>query len=284
MKLGMNMLLWSTDVSGREYDETFAMLKDAGFDGVEVPIFDREVDKYAELGRRLEALGLERLAVAARGPDDNPISDDPAVRAEAVAATRANLDSAAALGATLICGPLGAPLGVFSGVPPTAEEKARAVAYLEEVAPYAEERGVTIVLEYLNRFEMYLTNTASDLADLVRQVDHSHCRMMYDTFHAHIEEKDPVGAIHACADVLVHFHASENDRSTPGTGQVAWKETFAALHEINYDGWVVIEAFGDALPELAGATKIWRRMFESPEQLSREGAAFVRKGLGLDRR
>jgi D-psicose/D-tagatose/L-ribulose 3-epimerase len=82
MKLGMNMLLWSTDVSGSEHDATFAMLKDAGFDGVEIPIFDREVDKYAELGERLEALGLERIAVGARGAADNPISDDPAVRAE----------------------------------------------------------------------------------------------------------------------------------------------------------------------------------------------------------
>jgi D-psicose/D-tagatose/L-ribulose 3-epimerase len=277
----MNMLLWSTDVSGAEYDATFAMLKDAGFAGVEVPIFDREVDKYAALGERLEDLGLERLAVSARGADDNPIAEDPAVRAEAVAATRANLDSAAALGAPLICGPLGAPLGVFSGAPPAAEEKARAVEYLREVAPYAEERGVTIVLEYLNRFEMYLTNTAADLAALVREVDHPSVRMMYDTFHAHIEEKDPRTALQDCKDVLVHVHLSENDRSTPGAGQVEWDETFAALQEIDYDGWVVIEAFGDALPELAGATKIWRRMFESEEQLARDGAAFIRAGLSF---
>lgn len=281
MKLGMNMLLWSTDVSGPEYDATFAMLKDAGFDGVEIPIFDREVEKYAELGRRLDALGLERLAVSARSADDNPISDDPAVRAEAVAATKANIDSAVALGATLLCGPLGAPLGVFTGVPPTGDEKALAVAYLREVAPYAEERRVTIVLEYLNRFEMYLTNTAADLAELVRAVDRPSVRMMYDTFHAQIEEKDPRAALAACKDVLVHVHLSENDRSTPGSGQVDWETTFAALLEIGYDGWVVIEAFGDSLPELAGATKIWRRMFESEEQLSRDGAAFVRAGLRI---
>ena len=281
MKLGMNMLLWSTDVSGGEHDATFAMLKDAGFDGVEIPIFDREVDKYAALGRRLDDLGLERLAVAARGADDNPISDDPAVRAEAVVAMRANLDSAAALGAPLVCGPLGAPLGVLSGAPPTAEEKARAIAYLQEVAPYAEERGVTIALEYLSRFEMYLTNTAADLAALVREVDHPRCRMMYDTFHAHIEEKDVRAALEACKDVLVYVHLSENDRSTPGSGQVDWETTFAALHEIDYDGWVVIEAFGDAVPEFAAATKIWRRMFESEEQLARDGAAFIRAGLSF---
>jgi len=279
VKLGMNMLLWSTDVCGREHDATFAMLKDAGFDGVEIPIFDREVDKYAELGKRLDALGLERIAVGARGSDDNPISADPAVRAEAAAAMRANLDSAAALGASLICGPLHAPLGVFSGAPPTAEEKARSVAYLQEVAPYAEERGVTMALEYLSRFEMYLTNVAADLAALVREVDHSHCRMMYDTFHAHIEEKDVRAALQACKDVLVHVHVSENDRSTPGAGQVDWETTFGTLDEIGYDGWMSIEAFGSAAPEFAGALRIWRRMFESEEQLARDGAAFIRSGL-----
>ena len=276
MKLGMNMLLWSTDVSGSEYQPVFERLKEIGFDGVEIPIFDREVDKYAELGARLDDLGLERLAVSARGPDDNPLAAD---RSAAVEATKANLDSAQALGAPLICGPLGAPLGVFTGAGPTDEERARAVDYLRDVAPYADERGVTIALEYLNRFEMYLTNCAADLAALVREVDHPRIRMMYDTFHAHIEEKDPRAALRECADVLVHVHFSESDRSTPGTGQVAWDETVAGLREIGYDRWVVIEAFGDALPELAGATKIWRRMFEDEEQLARDGRAFVRSAL-----
>jgi len=281
MKLGMNMLLWSTDVCAAEFDPVFEMLKDAGFEGVEIPIFDREVEKYADLRTRLERIGLEALAVSARASHDNPISADPAVRAEALVATKANLDSAAALGAPLICGPLAAPLAVFTGTGPTDEEKARAVAYLQELGPYAEERGVTIALEYLNRFEMYLTNCAVDLAELVRATGQPRIRMMYDTFHAHIEEKDPAAALRACADVLVHIHLSENDRSTPGAGQVAWSETFDAIREIGYDGWAVIEAFGDSLPELAGATKIWRRMFESPEQVARDGAAFIRSGLSI---
>ncbi len=135
---------------------------------------------------------------------------------------------------------------------------------------------MTLALEYLNRFEMYLTNTAADLAALVREVDHPRVRMMYDTYHAHIEEKDVREALQACKDVLVHVHLSENDRSTPGAGQVDWETTFAALREIGYDGWVSIEAFGDSLPELAGATKIWRRMFESEERLARDGATFIR--------
>jgi D-psicose/D-tagatose/L-ribulose 3-epimerase len=276
MRLGMNMMLWSTDVSGPDFDPVFEMLKDAGFDGVEIPIFDTEVDKYARLKRRLDAIGLDALGVSARFEGDSPISPDPDVRAKGLAMTKAAVDACAALEAPSLCGPMGAPVGVFSGIPPTDEERAWSVEGLRAAAEYAETRGVTVVTEYLNRFEMYLVTCAAEAAALVREVDHPNCRMMYDTFHAHIEEKDPREALCSCADVLVHVHLSENDRSTPGRGQVDWDGTFAGLREIGYDGWLVIEAFGSALPVMAGAMKIWRRMYDSEEQLARDGAAFVR--------
>ena len=193
MKLGMNMLLWSSDVSGPEYQPVFEMLRDAGFDGVEVPIFDTSPESFAgyeQIGRRLSDLGLEVLGVGARSGDDSPISPDPAVRERGLRATNAAVDICAALGARSICGPLGAPLGYFSGVGPTSEERKRAVESLRAAAEHAQTRDVTIVVEYLNRFEMYLINCAADAAALVREVDHPNCRLMYDTFHAHIEEKD----------------------------------------------------------------------------------------------
>ena len=76
--------------------------------------------------------------------------------------------------------------------------------------------------------------------------------------------------------MLVLVHISENDRSTPGKGNVRWAENFDALKEVGYDGWLMVEAFGLALPELAAATKIWRRMFESEEQLSRDALAVMK--------
>jgi D-psicose/D-tagatose/L-ribulose 3-epimerase len=278
MKLGMNMLLWSTDVTGPEFSSVFEMLRDAGYEGIEVPIFGEP--NYAaleQLGERLSQLGLEPLGVTARSEADSPISADPAVRSAGLEATKAAIDGCVALGARTLCGPIEAPLGVFTGAAPTAEELARSAESLRAAAEYAATKDVTLIVEYLNRFEMYLVNCAADAAALVRAVDHPNCRLMYDTFHAHIEEKDPVAAIRGCADVLVHFHASENDRGTPGGGQVAWDATFGALREIGYDDWVVVEAFGDALPELAGATKIWRKMFASEEQLARDGAAFLKE-------
>jgi len=271
----MNMLLWSTDVSDESFGETFAMLRDAGYAAIEVPLFDPDVAKAERVGQRLRDLGLTALGVTARSEEQSPISEDPAVRRRAVEATKREVDACAALGASILCGPLAAPLGVFSGRPPTLDERARSVETLHESAEYAAEHDVTLVVEYLNRFELYLINCAEDAASLVREVDHPNCRLMYDTFHAHIEEKDPREALLACADVLVHFHASENDRGTPGSGQVDWDGTFAALTEIGYDGWVVVEAFGDALPELAAATKVWRRTYETEEQLARDAARFL---------
>jgi len=275
----MNMLLWSTDVSDSWFGETFAMLRDAGYEGIEVPLFDPEPAKAKRTGERLRELGLVPLGVTARSEDQSPISADPAVRRQAVEATKREIDACAALGASILCGPLAAPLGVFSGRGPTADERQRSAETLRAASEYAAERGVTLVVEYLNRFELYLVNCAADAASLVREIDHPNCRLMYDTFHAHIEEKDPRTALRACADVLVHVHASENDRGTPGSGQVDWDATFAGLDEIGYDGWVVVEAFGDALPELAAATKVWRRTFESEEQLARDGARFLRSRL-----
>jgi D-psicose/D-tagatose/L-ribulose 3-epimerase len=71
--------------------------------------------------------------------------------------------------------------------------------------------------------------------------------MMWDTFHAHIGEKssEPITAIR---HRLLHVHISESDRGAPGTGQVHWERNFAALRRIRYERWIVIKAFGRALP------------------------------------
>ena len=100
MKLGMNMLLWSTDVTGPEYLPVFEMLGEAGYDGIEVPIFGAaDLGALRRLGEHLDGLGLVPLGVTACAQDDSPISADPAVRARTLEATKAAIDGCAALGA-----------------------------------------------------------------------------------------------------------------------------------------------------------------------------------------
>ena len=130
-------------------------------------------------------------------------------------------------------------------------------------------------LEALNRFECYLVNTMDDLCDLVRRVGHPNIKAMYDTFHANIEEADPIGALTRNRDEIIHIHISENDRGVPGRGNIDWPKTFAAIEAIGYDDWLTIEAFGRGLPDLAAATKVWRDFAESPEAVYREGYAHI---------
>ncbi len=276
MKFGMNMLLWSGELSDAHVG-VLKMLKGLGFDGVELPIFDANPRKFAQWGKRLDEIGLERTTVTCRTAADNPISPDPKIRAAAVANMKLTLECCQAVGSNILCGPYHSAIGEFSGNGPTPDEWQWGIDVMRQNAENAQRAGVMLGVEYLNRFECYLLNTAADTVRFVRDVNHPNCRMMYDTFHANIEEKNPAAAIRSCAEYTVHVHISENDRSTPGQGGVRWAETFQALKETGYDGWMVIEAFGLALPELAAATKIWRRMYDSEEQLARDGLAFMKK-------
>jgi D-psicose/D-tagatose/L-ribulose 3-epimerase len=253
-----------------------ASLKEMGYDGVEVPVFEDNIDLYTQWGSRLQEMGLECTAVTVRGEEDNPISSDPAIRALGVENNKRALDNAAAAGAIRLVGPYHSALGVFSGQGPTEDEWKWGVDSMRQVAEHAETVGITLGVEALNRFETYLLNTHADSARFVREVNHPNARMMYDTFHANIEEKDIAQAIRDCHDVCALVHISENDRSTPGSGNVDWDTNFNTLKEVGYDGWMVVEAFGLALPELVAATKIWRRMYESEEQLASDALGFMK--------
>lgn len=274
MKYGINLLLWTLDV-----DESHAALleqiRDWGYQGVELPVFGFDEAKFAAIGRRLDSLGLGRTAVTVCTAAENPISTDAAVRHAGLQRLKRALDIAAVSGAKLLCGPLHSALGEFTGVAPTADEWRWGVEILTAAADYAQTLQVSLALEFLNRFECYFLNCTEDCLRLARAVDHPQLRVMYDTFHGHIEEKDPAAAIRDCGDQLIHIHISENDRSTPGSGTVPWDRLRAAIHDIHYDGWLMVEAFGMAMPELAAATKIWRKMFKDESQLARDALQFL---------
>ena len=279
MKYGMNLLLWSGELNDGLLP-TLEKIKAMGFDGVEIPIFNLGLD-YAAWGKRLDALRLERTGVTVRTPDDNPISPDAAIRRKGVELNKQTLDCCAAAGVQTIVGPYHSALGYFTGAGRTNDEWNWGIESMRATAEYAGKVGVMLGVEPLNRFEVYFLNAQADAAEFCRQVNHPNCRMMYDTFHSNIEEKNIAKAIYEIKDMLCHVHISENDRSTPGKGSIRWKENFDALHSIGYDGWMVIEAFGLALPELAAATKIWRRMFDTELQLAEEGLKFMKEQVAL---
>ncbi len=274
MKYGMNLLLWSGEVTD-DLLPVCEQLRGMGYDGVELPLFNLDLD-YAALGKRLDDLGLQRTGVTIRNLDDNPISPDASVRGKGVELNKRTLDCCAAAGVETLVGPYHSAIGHFSGEGRTEDEWKWAVDSMRQTAEHAGSVGVKLGVEALNRFECYFLNCHADSAAFVREVDHPACGIMYDTFHSNIEEKNVTAAVHAGGDKLFHIHISENDRSTPGAGGINWKENFDAITSCGYDGWLVIEAFGLALPEIAAATKIWRRMFSDEMTLASEGLQFMK--------
>ncbi|TIW19023.1 MAG: sugar phosphate isomerase/epimerase [Mesorhizobium sp.] len=278
MKIGMCMFLWTTSVS-KKHEALLKDIKATGFDGVEIPVFAGAPDDYKKLGEMLDRIGLERTAVSAMGdPAMNLISPDAATRRAGIDYMKWAIDCSAALGANRLSGPLHSTLGAFSGSGPTAAEKKRSVASQRAMGDHAGKKGVTIGLEALNRFECYLVNTMDDLSEHIDAIDRPHIKAMYDTFHANIEEADPIGAYTRNRKNVVHIHISENDRGVPGRGNIPWKETFAAIRKSGYDDWLTIESFGRSLKDLAAATKVWRDFAESPEAVYREGYKHIREG------
>lgn len=276
MIYGMNLLLWTTRVD-ESHLPVLESLAEMGYGLVEVPVFDiSDPDGYAKLGKHIRSLGMQPSAVSALNADQNIAAPDRSLRAKGEADMLRMMDCAAAMGAPFLSGPMHSAIGAFSGRGPTSDELHHSAESLSRVAVYGATLGVRLGIEPLNRFECYLMNDLASAARYAAMVG-SGASVLYDTFHAHIEEKDAPASIREHGASIGLVHISENDRSTPGRGQVHWSGTFAALRDIGYDGPLIVEAFGMALPELSAATRIWRRMFDDELSLARDALMFMRQ-------
>jgi len=270
-KIGMNLLLWGTEINESLFP-VLEQIKAAGYDGVEVPIFDTNPDHWFSWRKKLDELELDRVAVTINGPDHHQISSDSAMRGKTLERNKQALDCAAVLGSKLLTGPYHSALGVFTGSPASTNERSWAIENLHALAEHAQSLNITLGLEYLNRFESYLVSCTDELIALVDDVNHPNCKLMFDSFHANIEEANLAEAIQRMGDRLVHVQLSENTRGTLGSGHVDFESILSALSSIGYTGMISIEAFSTKL----AAANIWRKMFESEMQLVNDSIQFLK--------
>ena len=277
MKFGFNLLLWTGHVT-EEQTPLLRKLKKAGYDGVEIPMFEGTPDHYARLGALLDKIGLERTTVSVMPSGHNPLAAGKAEQKAALERGKWAVDCCAALGSTILAGPMHSEHGYFSGSAPSKQERQRGINFHRKLGDHAAKQNVRLALEALNRFEVYFLNTMEQLSDYIDEVDNPAVKAMYDTFHCNIEEKDPIRAIKTIKRHMIHVHISENDRGTPGKGHIPWEATYKALKATKYDGWLTIEAFGRSLPALAAATRVWRDFFPTPDSVYLEGLKQMKTG------
>lgn len=276
VRVGLNLLAWSGTIGKTEL-ELIPRIASLGYDGVEVPIFGPDAVDVAGVARACRESGIATTASTSLPRGASLL--ERAERERGVELVGQIIGMAADFGATILCGPVYAPVGALPGRPRTLAEWDSCILALRRLGDVAQARGVVLALEPLNRFETHFLNTAGDALLLLDEVDHPAVGLHLDTFHMNIEEKSLVEAVRKSARHLKHVHFSANDRGVVGSGHVDWDGVVEALREIGYDGWVVAETFAGSIPEIAAATAIWRPIVPDTWAYARESLEFMRRVL-----
>jgi D-psicose/D-tagatose/L-ribulose 3-epimerase len=280
--IGANTWIWVSPLTDERLAALAPRVRGFGFDVIELPI---ESLGDWDPGRTRELLaehGLSATTCAVMSPDRDLVSDDRAVIESTQAYIRGATDMAAGVGARSLAGPIYSPVG--KTWPMDAKQRTAAIRRLVEslrpLVDHAGERGVTLALEPLNRFETSFINTAEQVMEVVDHVDSPALGVLLDTFHMNIEEHDPAAAIRACGSHVAHFHSCGCDRGAPGDDQIPWPKIAAALDEAGYQGPIVIESFTIENQAIAKAAAIWRPLAPSQDAIATEGLRFLKTLFG----
>lgn len=279
MLFGASTFIWFSPFT-TEHLSLLPKVKNMGYDLLEIAIEDASLIDWNLLKRHADDLGLKITVCGAFGLERDISSTNPRYRAIGRQYIIDCIGIAAEAGSPVFTGPLYSAVGKTRLVSPEQRKQERdwCVETLAEVSRIAADHGVVLGLEPLNRFETDMVNTADQALSILKEVGHPNLKFVLDTFHANIEEKNIARTIRNVGkDLLCHVQGNESDRGTPGTGHLEWTEIRDALKEIDYQGAIVIETFGQPSKELAGAACIWRPLANSADELATEGLAFFRE-------
>ncbi len=284
-KIGVISMTYARPITPGHF-QLFARMRAAGMDFCELLVPEGDEVDPAAAGEAARAAGLSLVLAARVNVDRDLASESAASRRAGIAYLRTCVDVAVACGANLVGGPLyGTPL-VFAGRPPRpfdAAEKAervdRVTAGLREAAPYAEDHGVRLAIEPLNRFETDFCNTGRQACMLAEMVGSKAVGVMLDTFHMNMEENDLPEAIRHAAPHLMHFQANENHRGFLGTGHIDWPPICRALFDISYAGVITLEPFRRTDHSLSVPLAQWKPPAYDEDDDLRHSGAFLRAAL-----
>lgn len=176
-------------------------------------------------------------------------------------------------------GVLHSAIGVFSGKQRTREEEKILFEVWNEVGEYAHQKGITIGIEPINRYESYVCTGAEETLDLINRSGARNIALHLDTFHMNIEESDFYKPIKMAKDKLVHVHMTDSDRGMLGEGNVDWDQLFIALNEINFEGHLVLENFSNSIPHMAETVSLWRPSKYDANKLASGSLEFIKQKI-----
>lgn len=281
MKFGVNSFVWVSPFTTEAAEGIADKVKRLGFDILEVAVEDPEKIDVQKVDTILKKKGLDAVVCGAFGPSRDIASKDPEIVKNAKEYIMWLVDAAEDLGAQVVAGPMYSYVGKDHYEDPEERRKEwqRSVEGIRAMAAYAEGKGIKLALEALNRFETDMINIVAQGLAFIDDVGKENVGLHLDTFHMHLEEKSSGDAIRLAGEKIYHFHACENDRGVPGTGQVHWDEIAQALKDVGYPGPIVIESFSQEVKEIARAVCIWREIAPSQDAIAIDGLKFLKNLL-----
>jgi D-psicose/D-tagatose/L-ribulose 3-epimerase len=274
--IGVNAWVWHSPVTDAVLQDLAPRVAAWGFDVLELPLESPGDWQPGATAALLAALGLSATVCAAMGPGRDLARPDADVEATR-AYLRAVVDAAADVGASVVGGPMYATTGDTWRLGPDERERtlARVAEGLRPVVAHAADRGITLALEPLNRYETSLINTVDQALDLVDRIGHGPVGLLLDSFHLNIEETDPAVAVRSAAGRVAHVQASGTTRGTPGEDRFDWVDLRDAVRAAGYEGPWCIESFTPDNEIIARAASIWRPLAATQDDIATRGLAHL---------
>jgi D-psicose/D-tagatose/L-ribulose 3-epimerase len=254
--------------------------KEAGFDLIEFPLMDPFSFDVAVAKDALEEHDLAVSASLGLSEATDVTSSDPAIVAAGEALLLRAVDVLAELGGAHFCGVIYSAMKKYmEPVTPEGLESSRRT--IAKVADHAAERGVSVSLEVVNRYETNVLNTARQALAYIGAVGSPNLGVHLDTYHMNIEESDMFAPVLDASPLLNYVHIGESHRGYLGTGSVDFDTFFKALGRIGYSGPIVFESFSSAVvaPDLSRMLGIWRNLWTDNAELGAHANAFIRDKL-----
>jgi len=291
-KYGVHRLSWGRFFDPNVLEPLFDQVVQTGADFIEMRVPDPcilgDEVKTREIRKMTEDRGIGLVFGFGYPQGLDMRSEDLPTRKFAIKYLIAAIKGAAAVGGTEIGGVLYAPIPqLYTLVPITRQMKhdhvQRCIESLREVMPVAEDLGIQLNMEVLNRFENYIINTAAEGIEFCKAVGSKNIGVLLDTFHMSIEEDDIPAAIRSAKGYMGKFHCTEPNRGIPfHNKRINWPEIGQALKDIAYDKTIIIEAvlaFDDAATH---NMRMWRDLIpdtgvEARIAAMKNGIAFLKK-------
>jgi D-psicose/D-tagatose/L-ribulose 3-epimerase len=279
-RIGVHAGVWGFDWSPDAVARTIAVASEIGYDYLEIPAIDRALND-SEVTRRLldqHDIGATVSLALDFASDINTTNAQSSSRGEY--RLMEAVEFANSIGADFVGGVIYSAMGRYERLP-TAEGRNNSLAVLRRVAQRASSYGITLGVEYVNRYESHLLNTCAQALQFIEDLGVSNAVVHLDTFHAHIEEVDVTLPFTQAGTLLGYIHASESHRGLLGTGSIDWDHFMRTLVEHQCTAPITLETFSSAVITREQAIEIglWTPMWSDPDQVASDSFAFLRSRL-----